>query len=246
MHRYGLIGKTLKHSFSKQYFTEKFSKEGLKDYTYDNFELAEINKLPQLISDNKDLKGLNITIPYKQEIIPFLNEENEIVQATGACNCIKLQNGKLYGYNTDVMGFRNSLKKRLKPYHTSALVLGTGGASKGVQYALSELSMEYTIVSRRKDTNQLGYEDLGEKEMADNLVIINTTPLGMFPAIDDDPPIPFRYITNRHLLFDLIYNPTKTKFLKKGEERGAEILNGLEMLILQAEESWRIWNEKPV
>jgi shikimate dehydrogenase len=150
----------------------------------------------------------------------------------------------LLGYNTDVMGFRDSLKKRLKPYHKSALVLGSGGASKGVQYALSELSIEYTVVSRRKDINQLGYEDLGEKEMNNNLLIINTTPLGMFPAIDNDPPIPYRYITNRHLLFDLIYNPPKTKFLKKGEEQGAEIVNGLEMLILQAEESWRIWNEK--
>ena len=245
MHRYGLIGKTLKHSFSKQYFTDKFSKEGLKDYTYENFELEEINKLPQLLSDNKDLKGLNITIPYKQEIIPFLNVENEIVHTTGACNCIKVENGKLYGYNTDVMGFRDSLKKRLKPYHTSALVLGSGGASQGVQYALTLLSIAFTVVSRRKDINQLGYEDLGEKEITDNLVIINTTPLGMFPVMDDEPPIPYRYITKQHLLFDLIYNPSKTKFLKKGEGKGAEIVNGLEMLILQAEESWRIWNEKP-
>lgn len=244
MHRYGLIGKTLKHSFSKSYFTEKFSKEGLSDYTYENFELPDIKQFPSLLSSHPDLEGLNVTIPYKEEIIPYLNVVNDIVEKTGACNCIKIVNGELHGYNTDVRGFCDSLKKHLKNHHKNALVLGTGGASKGVCYGLELLNITYTRVSRRKKIDQIGYEDLGEKEMNDHQIIINTTPLGMYPSIDDDPPIPYRYITSQHLLFDLIYNPPKTKFLKRGEEQGAEIVNGLEMLTLQAEESWDIWTNK--
>lgn len=244
MHLFGLIGKTLKHSFSKNYFTDKFSKEGLSDYTYENFELPDIKQFPSILSSNSGLEGLNVTIPYKEEILPYLNVVNEIVEKTGACNCIKIVNGELHGYNTDVRGFCDSLKKHVKPHHKNALVLGTGGASKGISYGLELLNIPYTLVSRRKTANQLGYEDLGEKEMNNHQIIINTTPLGMFPAIDDDPPIPYRYIGNQHLLFDLIYNPPKTKFLKRGEEQGATIVNGLEMLILQAEESWDIWNNK--
>ena len=244
MHRFGLIGKTLKHSFSKSYFTDKFSKEGLTDYSYENFELPDIKQFPSLIASHPDLEGLNVTIPYKEEILPFLNSVSEIVEKTGACNCIKIVNGELHGYNTDARGFCDSLKNHLKPHHKNALVLGTGGAAKGVCYGLDLLGITYTRVSRRKKTDQLGYEELGEKEMNDHLIIINTTPLGMYPAIDDDPPIPYRFIGSQHLLFDLIYNPPKTKFLKKGEEQGAKIVNGMEMLTLQAEESWGIWTNK--
>lgn len=244
MHRFGLIGKTLKHSFSKNYFTEKFSKLGLADYTYENFELPDIQKFPDLLKNHLDLEGLNVTIPYKEEILPYLTKAHEIVEKTGACNCIKMVNGELHGYNTDVRGFCDSLKKHLKPHHKNALVLGTGGASKGICYGLQLLNISYSQVSRRKKSNQLGYEDLGEKEMKEHQIIINTTPLGMYPAVNDDPPIPYRYINQQHLLFDLIYNPPKTKFLIKGEERGAEIVNGSEMLMLQAEESWDIWTNK--
>jgi Shikimate 5-dehydrogenase len=241
---FGLIGKTLKHSFSRSYFTEKFSKEGLSDHIYENFELSDIKQFPDLISSHPDLVGLNVTIPYKEEILPYLNVMNDIVEKTGACNCIKFVNGELHGYNTDVRGFCDSLKKHLKPHHKNALVLGSGGASKGICYGLELLNISYSVVSRRNNMNQLGYEDLGEYEMNHHQIIINTTPLGMFPAIDDDPPIPYRYIGPQHLLFDLIYNPPKTKFLKRGEEQGAVIVNGLEMLTLQAEESWSIWTNK--
>jgi shikimate dehydrogenase len=244
MKRFGLIGKTLKHSFSKTYFAKKFAEEGIKDCSYENFELSSIEEFPKLILENPELKGLNVTIPYKEEVIQFLNFKNEIVEGVGACNCIKITNGELHGYNTDVIAFKDSLQKLLQPFHKCALVLGTGGASKAVQYALKELGIDYLLVSRNKKENQLGYEDIGNDAIEGHQIIINTTPLGMYPNIDQDPPIPYQYLTPQHLLYDLTYNPPKTKFLTQGEAKGAQIINGYEMLLAQAEESWRIWNSE--
>lgn len=244
MKRFGLIGKTLKHSFSKTYFAKKFAEDGIADCSYENFELSSIEEFPNLIATNPELKGLNVTIPYKEEVIEFLNFKNEIVEGTGACNCIKIIDGELHGYNTDVIAFKESLQKQLKPFHKCALILGTGGASKAVQYALKELNIDYLLVSRNKKENHLGYEDVGNDAIEGHQIIINTTPLGMYPNVDQDPPIPYKYLTSQHLLYDLTYNPPKTKFLAQGESKGAQIINGYEMLLAQAEESWRIWNSE--
>lgn len=242
MRRFGLIGKTLKHSFSKSYFEKKFEQQGLKDCQYNNFEISSIDQFPNLISSYPGLEGLNITIPYKEEVLPFLDHKNEIVKKTGACNCIKIANEKLHGYNTDAIAFKNSLQSKLKPHHQCALILGSGGASKAVQYALKELGIDFLVASRHPKEDQVGYEDIGEETIEQHQIIINTTPLGMHPDMDQDPPIPYQVLTSQHLLYDLIYNPAKTKFLQQGEERGATICNGYEMLVAQAEESWRIWN----
>jgi shikimate dehydrogenase len=241
MRLYGLIGKPLTHSFSKAFFTDKFERENIPDCSYENFELDDISKLADLLGNN-DLRGLNVTIPYKEKVIPFLHDKNEVVEETGACNCIRIENGVLKGYNTDVTGFQRSLEPKLKSHHKSALILGTGGAAKAIQYSLEKLGISYTLVSRRQTEGGLGYEDVDEEVLKEHLLIINTTPLGMYPNVDNDPSIPYEYLTPSHLLFDLIYNPAKTKFLKKGEEMGADILNGQDMLVIQAEESWRIWN----
>ena len=242
MKLYGLLGKTLKHSFSKTYFTNKFSALGITDCRYENFELASINELPQLLIDKPSIKGLNVTIPYKQDVLQFLDEKNDIVKEVNACNCIKISEGRLSGYNTDVVGFLQSLKKLLESYHTHALILGTGGSSKAVEYALKTLGINYQNVSREKRLSAISYDELDKDILTSHQVIINTTPLGMFPNTGEAPPIPYELLTPRHLLFDLIYNPEKTVFLKMGEEKGAKIANGMEMLLLQAEESWRIWN----
>jgi shikimate dehydrogenase len=242
MRQFGLIGKTLKHSFSKTYFGKKFIDESIRDCSYENFELQSIDEFPKLIADNPELNGLNVTIPYKEEVLQFLHFKNEIVEAIGACNCIKFVNDELHGFNTDAVAFKNSLQKYLRPHHKCALVLGTGGASKAVQYALKELNIDYVLVSRHKKQNQLGYEDVGEDTINKHQVIINTTPLGMYPNVDQDPPIPYKAVSEQHLFYDLTYNPPKTKFLQQGENQGAQIINGYEMLVAQAEESWRIWN----
>jgi shikimate dehydrogenase len=242
MKLFGLLGKTLKHSFSKSYFTQKFAKENRTDHRYENFELESISLLPRLLEKHPDICGLNVTIPYKEEVIPFLHVQNEVVQRIKACNCIKISDGKLYGFNTDVIGFKQSLEKGLQPQHQKALVLGTGGAAKAVQYALELLGIGFTIVSRTKKEGILSYEALNKEAMQEHLLIINTSPVGMFPKVDEAPQIPYEFITPNHYLFDLVYNPEKTLFLQKGEERGASIANGYEMLVLQAEESWRIWN----
>jgi len=244
MRRFGLIGKTLSHSFSKNYFTQKFAREHIDNCRYDLFELQTIEDLPALLLSNPGLEGLNVTIPYKQEVIPYLDETSDVVKEIGACNCIKIAGGKLKGFNTDVVGFKRSLEAHLQPGHDKALILGSGGAARAVQYALKELGIEYKLVSRRKTGEGLGYEDMGEDVLKNYSLIINTTPLGMYPNVNDAPPIPYEYVSSRHLLFDLIYNPGKTKFLQNGEEQGARIANGHEMLILQAEESWRIWNQE--
>ena len=242
MKRYGLLGRTLQHSFSKDYFTKKFAAERTADCVYDNFELNSIAEFPALINSHPDLKGLNVTIPYKEEVLLYLTAKNEIVEAIGACNCIKIEGENLSGYNTDVIGFRKSLETQLKPHHKKALILGTGGAAKAIRHVLHQLDIEYCMASRRKKEGELGYEDVGDEILASHFLIINTTPLGMYPNVNADPPIPYQFITPQHFLFDIIYNPAKTKFLCEGEKRGAQICNGHEMLLLQAEESWKIWN----
>lgn len=242
MKRFGLIGKTLKHSFSKGFFEKMFSEKGITDCSYSNFELPSIDEFPNLITGNPELRGLNVTIPYKEEVLQYLNSKNEIVESIGACNCIKIEGEELQGFNTDAVAFKNSLQKYLKPHHKCALVLGTGGASKAVQYALKQLNIDFLLVSRRKQENQLGYENVSRDIIEAHQIIINTTPVGMFPNLDQDPPIPYKVLTPDHLLYDLIYNPAKTKFLQQGEEKGTQIINGYEMLVAQAEESWRIWN----
>ena len=242
MRWYGLLGKTLKHSFSKAYFTDKFNTLGITDCKYENFELASIDELPELLRNNPLIKGLNVTIPYKEDVLHFLHEKNEIVKEVNACNCIKISEGKLSGYNTDVVGFQQSLEQVLESHHKNALILGTGGSSKAVQYALKSLGIIHQNVSRTKNIRSITYDELNEEIISSHQLIINTSPIGMFPNPEETPPIPFEFITSKHLLFDLIYNPAKTLFLKKGEEKGAKIANGMEMLVLQAEESWKIWN----
>ena len=197
-----------------------------------------------LISDTPRLEGLNVTVPHKKAVVSYLDEMDEVVRMTGACNCIRLQQGKLKGYNTDVTGFEQSLSPLLQTQHTKALILGTGGSAVAVQYVMEKLGIEYKFVSRKPEDkgDVLTYEDLTAEVLREYLLIINTTPVGMFPRIDECPSIPYEHITQGHLLFDLVYNPTETLFLRKGKERNAVVKNGLEMLSLQAEESWRIWN----
>lgn len=240
--RFGLIGYPLSHSFSKKYFTEKFEKEGLKDHVYDLFPIASIDDLPQVLSTHKDLIGLNVTIPYKQQVMKYLDDSN-LPAGVEACNCIRIENGKLTGSNTDVTGFEMSFKQLLKPHHKKALVLGNGGATAAVVHVLKKLNIDYQIVSRRvHDGSSLTYNDISVGVIRNHPVIINTTPLGTFPNVDECPPIPYEAITSEHYLFDLIYNPSETLFLKKGREKGATIKNGYDMLEIQAEESWKIWN----
>ena len=244
MFLYGLIGYPLTHSFSKNYFTEKFKKEGLENCRYENFPLADINDLPKIINDNPDLHGINVTIPHKESVLPFLHEVNDLVKQTRACNCIEITNKKLVGYNTDVIGFEKALVNKLKQPHKNALILGTGGAAKAVEFVLRKLGIGYRYVSRYPSVKNLSYEQLTPHVIEKNTLIINTTPLGMYPKVTEAPPLPYDLITPEHFLFDLIYNPPKTLFLKKGEESGATIENGYNMLVYQAEESWTIWNEQ--
>ena len=243
MRRFGLIGKTLKHSFSKSYFEKKFADEGISGCLYENFEIPTIEKFSDLINNTPHLAGLNVTIPYKSDVLPFLHWQSEMVKRIGASNCIRIKNKNLEGFNTDAPAFSNSIRPKLKSHHECALILGSGGASKAVRVALEDLGIDYLVVSRHKKGNEIGYEEVGEEAIEGHHIIINTTPLGMFPNLNEDPPIPYDSITPKHLLFDLIYNPEKTRFLQQGEEHGATIINGFEMLRFQAEESWKIWNE---
>ena len=244
MKQYGLIGYPLSHSFSKGYFAEKFAKENIVDCKYDVFPLEKIEDFVELCNDKKNLIGLNVTIPYKEKIIPFLDELDETAANIGAVNTIKFSNGKKIGYNSDAYGFEMSLKPLLKQHHTKALILGTGGASKAVEYVLKKLGIAFQYVSRTKNDKAISYEELNESIIQHSKLIINTTPIGMYPNIDTAPDIPYNVITDKHLLYDLIYNPEETLFLKKGKEKGAQTKNGLEMLYLQAERSWEIWNSQ--
>jgi shikimate dehydrogenase len=244
MKRYGLIGYPLSHSFSQRYFTEKFVREGIAGCTYSNFSLSSIDELPAVLAD-PELRGLNVTIPYKQQVLPFLTAMSPVVESIGACNCIQIKGGVRTGHNTDVLGFERSLVRKLDGHHQQALVLGTGGASKAVEWVLDQLGIAYRLVSRspRPDTGDLGYDDLDAGLVACYTLIVNTTPVGMYPNVADCPPLPYEAIGPRHYLYDLIYNPERTEFLRRGAARGAVVENGHEMLILQAEESWRIWQE---
>jgi len=243
MRKYGLIGYPLSHSFSQAYFSEKFKKEGIVECQYLNFPLRDITELPQILSAGEGLSGLNVTIPYKQKVLAYVDFPDKVVLETGACNCIRILQGRTYGYNTDVMGFETALKKKLQPWHSRALVLGTGGASRAVVYVLQKLAIPFLMVSRKPTGDkQIGYDQLSEALVESHTLIVNSTPLGMYPEVDSCPDIPYQMLGASHYLFDLVYNPAKTIFLQRGESRGAAIENGLSMLELQAEESWRIWN----
>lgn len=242
---FGLIGSTVSHSFSKSYFDEKFFREGLRDYHYELFPLSKIQDIEKLVNDNKGLSGLNVTLPYKEQVIKYLNEIDPAAKLIGAVNVIKVEKGKLKGYNTDSDAFYETLSKWLPKDKTfNALILGSGGSSKAVQQALNKLKVSFKIVSRDKTHGDYSYEEInanGKAIEAANL-IINTTPLGMHPNESSMPPLDNEHITREHYVYDLIYNPARTQFLQKAEIRGATIKNGLEMLHVQAEKSWHIWN----
>lgn len=242
--KFGLIGRNISYSFSRKYFSEKFQKLGLTTYKYFNFDIPEIEEFPFILYQKKDdFKGLNVTIPYKESIIKYLDEVDVDAQKIGAVNTIKVTNdNKLIGYNTDAYGFVESIKPLLKNHHNKALILGTGGASKAVAFALEMLNIQFKFVSRKVAENVYLYSVLNKDIIEEYTVIINCTPLGTYPNIDDAPNIPFQFINNKHLLYDLIYNPEETKFLQEGKKRGAITKNGLAMLELQAEKSWEIWN----
>jgi shikimate dehydrogenase len=238
---YGLIGYPLTHSFSPAYFQAKFAQLGV-DAAYKAFPLKIIDELPHLLAAHADLRGLNVTIPYKQAVIPYLRELDETAAKTGAVNCIAITGGKLKGYNTDVTGFLLSLRPLLRHCHRHALVLGTGGAFRAVTYVLDQLGISWQLVSRNKAFGALTYEDVTPAIIKAHTLIINTTPLGMYPDVDAAPSIPYEALTSQHLLYDLIYNPPETRFLSLGKAQGATIKNGLEMLHLQADASWEIWS----
>lgn len=243
---FGLIGYPLGHSFSVPYFSKKFSEEGI-DAEYRNFPLEALSEFEQLIKREPDLAGLNVTVPYKQKILPFLDALDSTSRTIRAVNTIKFcrrdNHLALLGYNTDIIGFERSLKTHLKPVHQRALVLGTGGSSKAIVFVLEKLGIAYSMISRSRGEGVMNYDDLDYSQMADAKLIINTTPLGMYPDIEGFPNIPYEAVTPEHLLFDLVYNPEKTQFLAKGEKMGAAIVNGYEMLVHQAEASWDIWNK---
>lgn len=248
MKKYGLLGFPLTHSFSKRYFTEKFENEKI-DSTYENFEIDNISKFPDIIKNNPELVGLNVTIPYKEQVIPYLDDLNDSAAEIRAVNTIVIQrnNGtvKLKGFNTDTYGFETALKPLLKEHHKNALILGTGGASKALKYVLEKLGISHTSASIEDlKENEIRYEEIDEKVMAERTLIINATPLGTYPKVDTFPNIPYEYITEKHLLFDLVYNPEVSVFLARGKEKGATIKNGYEMLLLQAIKSYEIWNTK--
>lgn len=244
MRQFGLIGYPLGHSFSKQYFTDKFLKEGLTDCFFEAYPLTSIDELPALLKGNPLLCGLSVTIPYKEQVLQYVSHLSEEVRQIGAANSIHINGSKLTAYNTDIVGFEESFKPLLKPYHKHALVLGTGGAAKAVQYVLRRLGIDYLIVSRseKPGSNTITYSQLDTAIMAEHLLIINCSPAGMSPNIHTCPAIPYEYLGPGHYLYDLVYKPANTLFLQKGEERGALIRNGHDMLILQAEASWKIWN----
>ena len=241
MAKYGLVGKDIAYSFSKTFFSIKFEKENRQD-TYHNFDIESIDQFPKIISENPDLKGLNVTIPYKEAIIPFLDRIDKEAQEIGAINTIKFQNdGSLKGYNTDHYGFAKALANFLPLKDKSALILGTGGASKAIKYVLKTMGFRYQVVSRKKTESTITYSSLNKQIIENHCLIINCTPLGTSPNISACPTIPYQFITKDHLLFDLIYNPSQTEFLKLGRAQGAKTSNGLKMLEHQAKKAWKIW-----
>ena len=246
MKKYGLIGNPLGHSFSKGYFNEKFSNENI-DAEYVNFEIPTIDDLPAVIAENKNLCGLNVTIPYKEKVISYLDEVTTDARAIGAVNVIRIERSakgepRLIGYNSDIVGFTQSIEPMLENHHKKALILGTGGASKAILHGLKKLGIEAIFVSRRNMAGSVQYKDINPEVIQEYNVIVNCTPCGMYPHTDECPDLPYEAITEKNLLYDLIYNPDQTLFMRKGAERGAKVKNGLEMLLLQAFDSWRFWN----
>lgn len=242
--RFGLLGRNISYSFSKGYFTEKFNDEVFTGNSYENFDVSDINDFTELVANNPELKGLNVTIPYKEQVIPFLDKLSKKATLIGAVNTIKFtKKGKLKGYNTDYYGFKKSLEPLLQPHHKKALILGTGGASKGVAFALDELSIPYTFVSREAKENIIDYDLINATTFDNFQIIINCTPVGTSPNITACPNLPYEFFTEKHIAYDLIYNPEETQFLKNAKEHGAVIKNGYDMLIFQAEKAWKIWNK---
>ena len=249
MRKFGLIGYPLSHSFSQGFFTEKFKVDNILDAEYVNFPIPSISDFATLW-DDQSLQGINITIPYKKDVIPFLHNPSSVVKKIQACNCIRKFNNELYGYNTDVIGFQKSLIPFLKAQHTNALILGTGGAAAAVEWVMQNLNIHYQFVSRNthhnnaavNQSNIIGYDQLTDSIIEKHTLIINTSPVGMYPNVNQTPIIPYEAISSHHHLFDLVYNPSETLFLSKGKAQGATIQNGLEMLHIQADESWKIWN----
>lgn len=241
---FGLVGKNISYSFSKKYFTNKFNEFFFDNCEYFNFDIESIDKLPKIIKENPKVLGLNITIPYKEDIIKHLDKTSKKAKKIGAVNCVKItKKGKLIGYNTDWYGFKKSLEKLITENHKKALILGTGGASKAVAFALQKLNIEYDFVSRQPNEFQYSYHDLNEKIFSEYYIIINTTPLGTFPNTEECPNINYKLFTSKHIAYDLVYNPEVSLFLKKARKNGALIKNGYEMLVLQAEKGWKIWNK---
>ena len=240
---YGLLGKNISYSFSRGYFNDKFEREGRKNARYTNFDIADIAYFPEILKQNPNLKGLNVTIPYKESILPYLDDLDTEAQHIGAVNTICFEKGKRVGYNTDAFGFSESLTPFLQPWHDKALVLGTGGASKAVTFILQKKGIAPIPVSRKKRETGFTYQEITKEIIQSHLVIINCTPLGTTPDIHSKPALPYQHLTQKHLLYDLIYNPSKTSFLKEGEKTGATIVNGLKMLELQAEKAWALWQK---
>lgn len=241
---FGLIGKNIEYSFSKKYFTEKFELGQLSDYKYINFDIQIIDDFPKIIAENLDLKGLNVTIPYKESVIQYLQKLSKTAFEIGAVNTIRFtKKGKLKGYNTDWHGFKKSIEPLLDSHHKKALILGTGGAAKAVAYALGKLGILYTFVSREEKEGMIDYNRINATTFDNYHIIVNCTPLGTSPNTKEFPPIPYEYFSPKHIAFDLIYNPEETQFLKKAKKKGAVTKNGYEMLVFQAEKAWKIWNK---
>ena len=243
MRKFAIIGYPLSHSFSQKYFTEKFAKEKIDDAVFENFAIPDISLLNDILKNQNNLSGFCVTIPHKKAILNFLDSYTNAVLQMGACNCVKIEGNTLIGFNTDVIGFENSFAPHLKSHHTKALILGTGGAAAAVEFVLKKLGITYRYVSRNKNhTDCFTYQELDAAVMDEYTLIINATPLGTFPNIDQSPDLPYHFLTVKHYLFDLIYNPPLTKFLQLGAMQGATIKNGFDMLVIQAEENWKIWN----
>lgn len=242
MKHYGLIGYPLTHSFSKKYFSGKFEREHIADCVYENYPLSAIDEFPALLQSEKTLVGLNVTIPYKESVMQYLHELDDTAREIGAVNTIRIAGGRMKGYNTDVYGFMHSITPMLEPQHHHALILGTGGSSKAVAWSFRKMGISYQFVSRNPaHPGEISYAEAGN-QISRSKIIVNTTPAGMYPNVDAAPDIPYEKITPAHILFDLVYNPEETLFLQRGKLQQANIKNGLEMLQLQAEKSWQIWN----
>lgn len=244
MRKFGLIGHPLTHSFSKKYFTEKFEKEGIDHCSYELYDIPDARDLEEILADDPEIEGINVTIPHKEDVIALMDDLDEACEEIGAVNCIRIQDGIRTGYNTDYIGFKNSLSLWLGSAKPKALILGTGGASKAVKQALKDLDIAFLNVSRSEDEDQITYEDLASDPdlMNTHKLIINTTPLGTFPNVEGIPAIPLEQLTSDHFVYDLVYNPAETALMKVCMEKGGKAKNGYEMLVLQAEAAWEIWN----